>query len=176
MSEPIQSISQNNFILHNIDAKKLYVQEPLFTANSGDAVYVGWRPDETVLWTNSNPGQISANVTLTGNFSENCSNFEKLRFICKASYDTGETISGAVQSQDFYVNTTDNTSVVGIYLANRRGTNIYRDTCEIDFVHTGFTAKNGSRLQGLTATSENTTRGPYILQVIGVNRISGGDA
>ena len=50
MSEPIQSIAQNNYILHNIDAKKLYVQEPLFTANSGDAVYVGWRPDETVLW------------------------------------------------------------------------------------------------------------------------------
>lgn len=35
MSE-IQSISQSNYILHNIDAKKLYVQEPLFTANSGD--------------------------------------------------------------------------------------------------------------------------------------------
>ena len=45
MSEPIQSISQGNYILHNIDAKKLYVQEPLFTANSGDALYVGWRPD-----------------------------------------------------------------------------------------------------------------------------------
>ena len=53
MSEPIQSIAQNNYILHNIDAKKLYVQEPLFTANSGDAVYVGWRPDETVLWSGS---------------------------------------------------------------------------------------------------------------------------
>jgi hypothetical protein len=53
MSDPIQSISQSNYILHNIDAKKLYVQEPLFTANSGDAVYVGWRPDETVLFENS---------------------------------------------------------------------------------------------------------------------------
>ena len=50
MSDEIQAISQGNYILHNIDAKKLYVQEPLFTANSGDAVYVGWRPDETVLW------------------------------------------------------------------------------------------------------------------------------
>ena len=53
MSDSIQSISQGNYILHNIDAKKLYVQEPLFTANSGDAVYVGWRPDETVLWSGS---------------------------------------------------------------------------------------------------------------------------
>ena len=58
MSEPIQSIAQNNYILHNIDAKKLYVQEPLFTANSGDAVYVGWRPDETVLWSGYSTGSI----------------------------------------------------------------------------------------------------------------------
>ena len=62
MSEPIQSISQGNYILHNIDAKKLYVQEPLFTANSGDAVYVGWRPDETVLWS-ANSVQSAANLS-----------------------------------------------------------------------------------------------------------------
>ena len=73
MSEPIQSIAQNNYILHNIDAKKLYVQEPLFTANSGDAVYVGWRPDETVLWSASVPKE-SGTITL----SENFNNFEKI--------------------------------------------------------------------------------------------------
>lgn len=71
MSE-IQSIAQNNYILHNIDAKKLYVQEPLFTANSGDAVYVGWRPDETVLYSGS-----SANPTL----SESINNFEKVDIV-----------------------------------------------------------------------------------------------
>ena len=74
MSEPIQSIAQNNYILHNIDAKKLYVQEPLFTANSGDAVYVGWRPDETVLWSGACLKQSSSAVTL----SESASNFEKI--------------------------------------------------------------------------------------------------
>ena len=65
MSEPIQSIAQNNYILHNIDAKKLYVQEPLFTANSGDAVYVGWRPDETVLW-EGNASTFSLSEAATG--------------------------------------------------------------------------------------------------------------
>lgn len=74
MSEPIQSISQGNYILHNIDAKKLYVQEPLFTANSGDAVYVGWRPDETVLFS-SNDGGVTA-----GTFNENLTNFEYVDF------------------------------------------------------------------------------------------------
>ena len=69
MSEPIQSIAQNNYILHNIDAKKLYVQEPLFTANSGDAVYVGWRPDETVLWS-------GASTNTAFNLSEPITNFE----------------------------------------------------------------------------------------------------
>ena len=71
MSDPIQSISQSNYILHNIDAKKLYVQEPLFTANSGDAVYVGWRPDETVLWEGYSTG---ANPVF--NLSDNISNYE----------------------------------------------------------------------------------------------------
>ena len=69
MSEPIQSIAQNNYILHNIDAKKLYVQEPLFTANSGDAVYVGWRPDETVLWSGYSTG-VSPVFNLSGNISD----------------------------------------------------------------------------------------------------------
>ena len=77
MSE-INAIATNNYILHNIDAKKLYVQEPLFTANSGDAVYVGWRPDETVLW--ENDGTFSAKG-LSVSFSEPASNFEYLGFI-----------------------------------------------------------------------------------------------
>ena len=85
MSEPIQSIAQNNYILHNIDAKKLYVQEPLFTANSGDAVYVGWRPDETVLYS----GQATGNLTL----SDNPLNYERLLVTFNAS--TGNTDMGA---------------------------------------------------------------------------------
>lgn len=78
MSEPIQSIAQNNYILHNIDAKKLYVQEPLFTANSGDAVYVGWRPDETVLWS----GNIRSDGTTypaSASLSESIENFNYVR-------------------------------------------------------------------------------------------------
>ena len=81
MSENIQAISQGNYILHNIDAKKLYVQEPLFTANSGDAVYVGWRPDETVLW---------SGINSTGNLSESIENFNEI----KVNYITDDGIQG----------------------------------------------------------------------------------
>lgn len=73
MSNEIQSISQSNYILHNIDAKKLYVQEPLFTANSGDAVYVGWRPDETVLWSGN-----GTQTTGSLNLSESTTGFERI--------------------------------------------------------------------------------------------------
>lgn len=75
MSE-INAIATNNYILHNIDAKKLYVQEPLFTANSGDAVYVGWRPDETVLFESTSGGALS------GSFTENLTNFNYIEFFC----------------------------------------------------------------------------------------------
>lgn len=78
MSNEIQSISQSNYILHNIDAKKLYVQEPLFTANSGDAVYVGWRPDETVLWS----GTLKSNgdgFPTSAALSESIENFNYVR-------------------------------------------------------------------------------------------------
>jgi hypothetical protein len=74
MSE-INAIATNNFILHNIDAKKLYVQEPLFTANSGDAVYVGWRPDETVLWENTNKTSTRL-ITWPQQLSESIDNFD----------------------------------------------------------------------------------------------------
>ena len=81
MSENIQAISQGNYILHNIDAKKLYVQEPLFTANSGDAVYVGWRPDETVLWEGTATVSTAQNVL---NLSESLNNFQGFKIYDKS--------------------------------------------------------------------------------------------
>ena len=72
----IQTISQGNYILHNIDAKKLYVQEPLFTANSGDAVYVDWRPYETVPYS----GHISDDASPTAySLSEPISVFDSYK-------------------------------------------------------------------------------------------------
>lgn len=88
MSE-IQSISQSNYILHNIDAKKLYVQEPLFTANSGDAVYVGWRPDETVLWETpspSDPPYVTGGQTSAISLSDSYTNYNTLRLVYRHSW------------------------------------------------------------------------------------------
>jgi len=107
MSE-INAIATNNYILHNIDAKKLYVQEPLFTANSGDAVYVGWRPDETVLWENStwlghdvNPGTNSATL------SESIFNFDSVKIYA------ARTVLNATALPSINVNEYDTTLISG---------------------------------------------------------------
>jgi hypothetical protein len=99
MSEQIQAISQGNYILHNIDAKKLYVQEPLFTANSGDAVYVGWRPDETVLFSaTDSTGSTAQTITL----SEPYSAFNKLRMYY--SIDDGDAGMSEILTTNTIIN------------------------------------------------------------------------
>lgn len=149
MSEPIQSIAQNNYILHNIDAKKLYVQEPLFTANSGDAVYVGWRPDETVLWS----GTLASGATAT--LSENISAFDKIAFV-------GYSHNGSNYVANGESNVNGNSiSLVGLtYLPG-----------EVDFVE--------CRISNTTLTCDGTivlspTQGNklngYITKVVGINR------
>ena len=103
MSDEIQAIANNNYILHNIDAKKLYVQEPLFTANSGDAVYVGWRPDETVLWEGSVIVSTAQNVL---NLSESLNNFETFKIydksIDRANIGTRITEFNSVSSEIYF--------------------------------------------------------------------------
>ena len=95
----IQTISQGNYILHNIDAKKLYVQEPLFTANSGDAVYVGWRPDETVLYS----GHISEGAAPTAySLSEPISAFDsyKVYWLWNQGTDCAGTVNEFFWDED----------------------------------------------------------------------------
>lgn len=154
MSE-IQSIAQNNYILHNIDAKKLYVQEPLFTANSGDAVYVGWRPDETVLWS-GNAGT-GTNLVLT----ENYTNFDRLRFEYRP-WSEGETPSHQISE----VGTTYNNFTLGSFWNNNTtyATFIYtyqgNGTNQLNFIRGAF--NNGSNW---------TTAGNLrMFKVIGINR------
>lgn len=97
MSNEIQSISQSNYVLHNIDAKKLYVQEPLFTANSGDAVYVGWRPDETVLYSGAYNSTVSS-ISL----SEPTTNFETIKVYWQHQTTEKPTFEYAGDSVQWY--------------------------------------------------------------------------
>lgn len=171
MANEIESISQGNYILHNIDAKKLYVQEPLFTANSGDAVYVGWRPDETVLfenWDNS-VQQLISGATRTFNLTENVSAFEQIRLTFRHSYGLGGHLYSVM------------------YLPGISGINTQSDCmhgpagavgglCDVDtYVLSGdkICASGYGRYRTTTAGAfavDLTARGSLLQQVVGINR------
>ena len=166
MSEPIQSIANGNYILHNIDAKKLYVQEPLFTANSGDAVYVGWRPDETVLW--SGTGNIS-----TFTLSEKLSNFERFRMVFQG-YNTPQ--SGFCE--DYSPSDGSNISYMyHHYVANYDGNPlqlwavifISNDNLNYSLVDWKWMCMPGNSTTWSNVWNDNN-RKPMIKQIIGINR------
>ena len=60
------AIWNNNYLLSNLDAQKLYAQSPLTTGVSGTSAYIGIEPsaryNETVLWS-SNTVQSAANLS-----------------------------------------------------------------------------------------------------------------
>lgn len=158
MSDEIQAIATNNYVLHNIDAKKLYVQEPLFTANSGDAVYVGWRPDETVLYSGEIIG--SAECTL----SETLNNFERFRIKYRCWSDD-YTVHELVQPADHSLHLFQ--SVDGFGNGDALFMNIFSgndDKTKISYLHNYYwnPVQGGSKQEGL-----NNAR---IYSVIGVNR------
>ena len=128
MSE-IESISQGNYILHNIDAKKLYVQEPLFTANSGDAVYVGWRPDETVLYDDytGRPATIGGQITL----SESPLNFEYIDVYLNGSSPNGFTniSNGYEKIPNIQLSNTNSLEFVKLFAANNTTEGVHEVGC-----------------------------------------------
>lgn len=171
MSEPIQSISQGNYILHNIDAKKLYVQEPLFTANSGDAVYVGWRPDETVLFEYTGEGK---NTATAFDISEPLTNFETIR-IRGVGYpgNDGQLVYCDVPSPR---TTTENFSICTTYYCSKNDGN------PLQVIGQRYSASNNGLtyslidkkmlyypLKGITPTNTNANM-LSIDKVIGINR------
>lgn len=156
MSE-IQSISQQNYILHNIDAKKLYVQEPLFTANSGDAVYVGWRPDETVLWSGAR------NVTSI-TLNEAATNFETLKFTVTDPDNSFKQINE--------IPSDSTTNYLYMLQSNTTGSQIFRS---IKINTSDYLTYTMSQEQRTQFSSNNTINwavnyGAGVTKVIGVNR------
>ena len=163
MSNEIQAISQGNYILHNIDAKKLYVQEPLFTANSGDAVYVGWRPDETVLF--------EGNSTTDFTLSESPTAFEYLRL----EY-------GAYSSGDNNVNVITTTVPAGIpnygisYLfKSNPNSSATSDVYKSYAYYSGCSSTAWSKVYGTISQSpftgiSNNKGWTHMYKVVGINR------
>lgn len=167
MSEPIQSIAQNNYILHNIDAKKLYVQEPLFTANSGDAVYVGWRPDETVLFETT-----ALNVSAVS-LSEPLSSFERFRLY---PYQAGAGYFNYGEFDYDNVRTLATGNNIRLLYSRAIGGNnpfqlLYGDyTLSNDTK--SITATSGARrwFPASTGAGGSDSNNTYIMKIVGINR------
>lgn len=171
----IQSIANNNYVLHNIDAKKLYVQEPLFTANSGDAVYVGWRPDETVLWSGD-----STVLNQTFNLSEPFTNFKKIRF--KHCFEGSGVFAPVYTDYDTSVLMSQNANGHGLGLSYN-GCKAQNDLAGWNFGLANIVRVSDTQLSGrgagyfaLNAKSLVTNNLYYIYGIYGVDRISGGNA
>ena len=170
MSDEIQAISQGNYILHNIDAKKLYVQEPLFTANSGDAVYVGWRPDETVLWENTTSGVYNDTITL----NEPWSGFNKIGIEVTDAYGWGGK-SEQFDTLNLAGDRAKNFSCSYQFVVAGSPNKQYIRGCELTFANGEFTS--GTVISFDTTLTPNTTiacttggSGPRLVRVVGINR------
>ena len=77
------AIWNNNYLLSNLDAQKLYAQSPLTTGVSGSSAYIGIEPsaryNETVLFENTSGVQLVNGIDL----SESRLNFDKLEIYYK---------------------------------------------------------------------------------------------
>jgi len=171
MSENIQSIANGTFVLGNTSATT-YQAGPGIQITQPSEGTVRISNDETVLYENDNPSMIT-NTSASLNLSENPLNFERLRFKYKISYGNGEL------TQEICPSIGTNYPIGGIVGANSDGTSIFNDTCNASFTISSVELNYGCRME-INRTSKGisirTDRGPSILKVIGINRISGSNA
>ena len=165
-----ESIWNNNYLLSNLDAQKLYAQSPLTTGVSGTSAYIGLEPsaryNETVLWSGTPTSAITA--------SESFTNFERVDlYIAHSVYGPGQIIN-----LDF--NNMGNTGYFAI--CRPRGTNALNIAC-IRFSASNLTNEihtTNSKCVAFGSWSNTTATGAAIVneaedlnsiyKVIGINR------
>lgn len=136
--------------------------------------------DETVLYENSNPAQITG--TANFNLSEPYTNFNYIKLEVRASYGA-QQITKLVDVTNKLPNETKFAASLGEWgMGQPSDTNLYCDRGYIQFneasASTLFASSPGSRIQ-INSTgliSFNANRGASIFKVVGINRISGGNA
>ena len=158
------TIWNNNYLLSNLDAQKLYAQSPLTTGVSGTSAYIGIEPsaryNETVLWS----GSLSYGNSAT--LSESVQNFEKIRFKWSDWVSTQTIHLNEFAHQN---NSTSYYSMVGSWHGNASATiTLFKLGCHdngsnvISFDHGTFAPT--------TATAYYPATESRILEIIGVNR------
>lgn len=148
-----------------VKSNDLYVQEPLFTGTSGTSAYIGWKPDETVLW---NAGDIYKTTAFT--LSEPLTAFEKVRFeITGYTHVYAENTHQTPSANDeelttcftYYCKNSD-----GAPLQMMMGTYSSTDGLNYGLVRSKFLYMPNTA----TVWEGNTTDGPHLQKIIGINR------
>ena len=127
--------------------------------------------DETVLYENSNPSQITSDTDLT--LSESYLNFEKIKLYLRAS--GGNTTQGSyIVESPVYQN--ENTEVSAVCVVNAIGSVMYDMNVflfNITAPTTCSAKSNGTRLNiASSGISTTANRGARIYKIVGINRVA----
>jgi len=184
MSENIQSIANGSFVLGNTSATT-YQAGPGISITQPSEGTVMISNDETVLW-RGNTSHITAGQTWTATLNEPVSNFEKIGILLSHSYGWGiaDAPGNQLEMRETYIN-------AGVAYWN------YLDDLKSSIMTGGgnapqydaglayasgnkITCVGYGRYQVTTAGNLSTTvannRGVTLLKIVGINRISGGNA
>lgn len=165
MSEPIQSIAQNNYILQGTVATSAGIVGDGSTQNP-------LRADETVLWENSTSGVYNDTITLNEPFSR----FNKIGIEVTDIYGWGGK-SEQFDTLNLAGNRTKNFSCSYSFVVAGSPNKHYIRGCQLSFANNEFIS--GKVISFETTLTPNTTidcftggSGPRLVKVIGINRIN----
>lgn len=120
--------------------------------------------NETVLW--SGEQNVIGSTTATLNLLESATNFEKL-----IVYVVGSAQVGAITAIDIViVSDTNAYYTLSVSYSNNTANTLFVDCCILQINGTSFNVSKGFRKSITTGVSNDTSRGPTIVKVIGVNR------
>lgn len=120
--------------------------------------------DETVLWT-GDTGMIIGSSSGSCSLSESAFNFEKIGI-----YAIGSVVA-CIELHCFEIGTSPMTFglVVSQYESNET---IFNDACVIGLSGSTLSYSNGSRTELKTTIAHRNDRGPKIVKIVGINRLS----
>ena len=150
-----------------VKSTDLFVQEPLYTGVSGNSAYIGWRPDETVLWENPD-GIMTKNIQWPQTLSEPITNFEKISFLYGA-----DDYSANAEYHTFNTYNNFNYNLVAWRCDGPGSDNIFWREAKFNCNGTVLTNPYNSTINLTTAFNGggfNTQGYNWLLKVVGVNR------
>ena len=170
----MNTIYDGTFVLGNTSATT-YQAGPGISITQPSEGIVRISNDETVLYENNNPTQVLSNTSV--DLAESYLNFKELKLYLQTSYGSTGNISYVVTT---FVSQSDITEAASIAMPNATNSVMCDSNCYV------FTSENplicyikssGGRLNMASGgNSVTNNRGTKLYKVIGINRISGGNA